>query len=62
MMWLREPAAPINAMQFRSVNSSMVAGVYAMGTGFQLGVFDGTRNFSHEIHFEICKFFQDGNF
>lgn len=41
MRWLRQPSAPLDAMQFKSVNSSMVAGAYAMGPGFQLGVFDG---------------------
>lgn len=43
-MWLRQPAIPIDAMQFRSVNSSIVAGAYAMGTGFQLGAFDGKQS------------------
>lgn len=40
-MWMRQPATPLDLIQFRSVNSSMVAGSYAMGSGFQLGVFDG---------------------
>ncbi|KAJ6636545.1 Protein flp [Pseudolycoriella hygida] len=47
MMWLRQPAAPIDAIQFKTVNSSNVAGSYAMGTGFQLGIFDGWQFLSH---------------
>lgn len=43
MMWLRQPAGHLNSMQFKSINSSIVAGIYAMGTGFQLGVYDGIR-------------------
>ncbi|XP_037039464.1 uncharacterized protein LOC119076674 [Bradysia coprophila] len=47
LLWMRQPAAPLDFMQFRSVNSSMVAGSYAMGSGVQLGVFDGWEFVSH---------------
>lgn len=43
MMWLRQASAPLDFMQFKSINSSMVAGAYAMGPGFQLNVFDGMK-------------------
>lgn len=49
MMWLRQSSSPIDAMQFRSIDSSMVAGAYAMGPGFQLGAFDGKCSKSIEI-------------
>lgn len=62
-MWMRQSAAPLDFMQFRSVNSSMVAGSYAMGTGFQLGVFDG-KFFVSQLHglFSYVYSFQDGHF
>lgn len=44
MMWMRQSAAPLDFMQFRTGNSTMVAGAYAMSSGFQLGVFDGNIN------------------
>lgn len=43
-MWMRQAAAPLDFMEFKSVNSSIVAGSYAMGSGFQLSVFDGAES------------------
>jgi len=47
MSWLRQSAAPLDFMQFKTVNSSMVAGSFATGTGFQLAVFDGWAYLLH---------------
>ncbi|XP_037024097.1 uncharacterized protein LOC119065995 [Bradysia coprophila] len=47
LLWMRQPAAAFDSMQFRSVNSSLVAGWYAIGSGVQLGVFDGWEFMSH---------------
>lgn len=53
-MWLRQPSAPLDFMQFKSLDSSMVAGAYAMGPGFQLNAFDGTKLQSTEFfHSEL---------
>ncbi|XP_037024099.1 uncharacterized protein LOC119065996 isoform X2 [Bradysia coprophila] len=48
LLWMRQPAAAFDSMQFRSVNSSMVAGEYAIGSGVYLGVFDGWEFMSHD--------------
>ena len=40
-MWMRQSSAPLDFMQFRTVNSSIVQGAFAMGSGFQLSAFDG---------------------
>ncbi|KAG4072576.1 hypothetical protein HA402_004665 [Bradysia odoriphaga] len=47
LLWMRQPAAAFDYMLFRSVNSSLVAGLYATGSGAQLGVFDGWEFMSH---------------
>lgn len=49
-MWMRQPAAPLDFMAFKSINSSIVAGSYAMGSGFQLSVFDGESQSINRIN------------
>lgn len=51
MKWMRQSAYSLDGMTFKTPESNLVQGVYALGTGFQLGAVNGYAYMAHSGQF-----------